>query len=224
MTSPLLLDLVKDVFETGKNISFFLETLCEHYRQILYIKIYGDNPKPLPVSSHELEPYLQSAKLYTHEQCLYILDLILRKSQTKIQTTLSKRVALENLLIQIIRSHHRISADSLIQKLEGLKGSSSAVATNSQPAPATIEPPPIKKVETSKKVEPAAPVPKKEPAPAQKAPKLAEKIASKADSKKDLSPSKSPAKGGAKKEKKQYNTLLQFAAVELEGSLKNEGK
>ncbi len=197
------LQLARSVFDTGKNISYFLETLCEHYRQILYIKTFKENPKCLPVPSQEWPHYERSASCYSYEQCLHIIDLVL-EAQSKMKTALSKRVALENLLIQIIRSHQRVSVDEVFQHLEKLKKGGVEVQKKTIQEPAKQEIP----KEILKK----------------EAPPLAKAIPP-VSPKKDLpSIPKEPLKEDAKKEKISYDTVLQFAAVELEGSLKKEGK
>ncbi len=196
------LQLARNVFDTGKNISYFLETLCEHFRQILYIKTFKENPECLPVPSQEWPHYERSAQCYSYEQCLHIVDLIL-EAQSKMKTALSKRVALENLLIQIIRSHQRVSVDEVFQHLEKLK----------QGAPGIQK----KIIQESSKQEVPKEASKKEATP------LAKSIPPQIP-KKDLPSSpKPPLKEDAKKDKSRYDTVLQFAAVELEGSLKKEG-
>ncbi|MCH9634758.1 MAG: Holliday junction ATP-dependent DNA helicase RuvB [Chlamydiae bacterium] len=190
------LELANQVYSSGKNISYFLETLSEHFRQILYIKVYKENPKYLPVSDQDWKLYERSSSLYGYEQCLHIIDLILA-AQVSLKTALSKRVALENLLIQITRSHLRVSLDEVLEHLEGLKKESPPLAQDLTLK--SLSNTPIKS-EIKKETPPSKPL-----------------------SKKNITKPLSPPKEGAKKEKSRYDTVLQFAAVELEGSLKKEG-
>lgn len=187
--------LAQNVISSGKNLIQFLDMLCEHFRQILYIKIYKGNPTSLKVSESEWPSYQQSADCYHYEQCLYIIDLIL-EAQNKIMRAASKQIALENLLLQIVRSHHRVSVQSLIDQLDALK-------SNLNVAP--IKPKP----------------------PLNDAPKaLTEPLNSKKEftEKAVLSPSPTTeSNSSAKKQNICYNTVMQFASVELEGSLKKEG-
>ena len=58
-------ELVDQLFQTGKDLSHFLEQLIEHYRNIV-------NAKCKNMESH------LPAKLYTQQQALYILDLLIQ--------------------------------------------------------------------------------------------------------------------------------------------------
>lgn len=188
--------LTQSLFDSGKNISNFLADLCEHFRQILYIKIFKGNPNCLKVSDTDWPHYQTSATYYTYEQCLYIIDLIL-EAQNKIKNALSKQIALENLLIQIIRSHQRVTVKSLIDQLDALKSNLDIMPLKKE---SYIEASPPKEEVITPSLEPSQPEIKaqtKEPA---------------FEPKKD-----------AKNQNICYNTLMQFAAVELEGSLKKEG-
>lgn len=191
--------LAQNILSSGQNLGHFLDLLCEHFRQLLYIKIYKGNPTSLKVSANEWPNYEQSAKCYSYEQCLYIIDLIL-EAQSKIKQASSKQIALENLLIQIVRSHERVSIQSLIKQLDSLKMNLDLNSLNKEPA-----------VEKSL---------------GEKRPSIQSPI-NEQDSKKEFkTPEKgpnSPLKPDAEKQNICYNTLMQFASVELEGSLKKEG-
>lgn len=211
-------NLAKDILSSGKSLANFLDMLCEHYRQILYIKIYKGNPSSLQVPQADWPSYEQSANCYSYEQCLHIIDLIL-ETQNKIKNALSKQIALENLLIQIVRSHARVSIKSLIDQLDTLKSNLNTTPLKQEIYKNTtpIEKPP------SPKVPPKEPESKKEPVSEPLKVPLAESI-----SKKELTiePQKvaaSPTNSDAEKQNICYNTVMQFAAVELEGSLKKEG-
>ncbi len=184
--------LAKSILSSGRDIMNFLDMLCEHYRQILYIKIYKGNPSSLKVSQVEWPDYEKSASYYSYEQCLHIIDLIL-EAQNKIKYALSKQIALENLLIQIVRSYGRVSVKSLIQQLDSLKSNLDITHLKQEEYK---EKPPSTTLSTPPKPESKKDLPKEAPP---------------------------PTNPDAKKQNICYNTVMQFAAVELEGSLKKEG-
>lgn len=206
------LELAREVFESGKNLHHFLDTLCEHYRQILYLKVFKSNTKLLPIAQEDLENYQNSANCYEYEQCIYIIDLIL-EAQAKLKLALSKQIALENLLVQIVRSFQRVSVKNILEKLNALE-----VPTNSaKPAITQIKEPlkaPLKKSEPVVKQEI-----KKEPIP-----KPIEKLNSKKDLPKPVPIQENSTNFDEKKQKSRYDTIMQFAAVELEGSINKEVK
>lgn len=210
-------ELVQNLVETGKSLPYFLDSLAEHYRKILTLKVY-QGKKSLSINPEYHALYEKSMGYYSYDQCLYILDLILEK-QAKFKSMVSKQIALENLLLEIIRSYKRVSLESLLLDIEKLK----RPQTSNEPQPVLPKEPPKK--------EPKPPIaqkeaPKEMPPQAEMKPREEKKIEEpkkNVDSKKDLPSSTDPLKGRAKKEKSRYDTLLQFAAIELEGSLKKEG-
>lgn len=192
--------LAQMIFASGYNILTFLDMLSEHYRQILYIKIYKGNPPNLKVSEDEWPHYEQSAKCYNYEQCLYIIDLLL-EAQYKIKQALSKQIALEHLLIQIARSHHRISIKKVLDQLDSLK---SKININALEKDAYTKDLPLN-------------VPAKSPMPT-------EVISKNNLPEEPQLPPLASVKSDARKPNICYNTIMQFAAVELEGSFKQESK
>ncbi len=109
-------DFVDMIFKSGKDLSYFMEELIEHYRYLILIKIQENNEKLNHLSESVIEKYVQSAKLYTEEQCLYILDFIIQ-SQQNFQRSSCKKITLEMILIKIIRSKTRIPIASLVKRL-----------------------------------------------------------------------------------------------------------
>jgi DNA polymerase III subunit gamma/tau len=103
-------ELASDLFSSGKDVSHFIDSLIEHYRSLLKLKLgaAASQPKEHP-----------SAFLYTEEHCLYILDFLIHWQQ-QIGKTPFKRVNLEMILLHIIRSKHRVTLPSLIKRLHEL--------------------------------------------------------------------------------------------------------
>ncbi len=211
----LAFEMAETVFSEGKDISHFFETVIDHFRTILLVQL-TNSCKEIP--QEELQRYQLSAKNYRQEQLLYILD-VLTEAQEKLKFAPSKRVALEVVLMKIIRSHHRIPVDMLVKRLVDLeKTIQSSAASNTQatavaparpPQPVAAPPPP------------APPSPPRPPAPPP-APPAVKKRAVKPP------PPAAPAPVQKQetvvvldqKNQSKYDTLMQFAKVELEGTLK----
>jgi DNA polymerase-3 subunit gamma/tau len=193
-------ELVEQLYQTGKDLSHFLEQLIEHYRNITLSKTLG---KPHP-----------SAQFYTQSQALFILDLLIQSEET-LQKSVFPRISLESILLQILRSKHRIPIEVLVRKLtdSNLKNELPPILPEPPaPAPAVILekplPPPIieKQIPESPKVVAPAPVVEK-PAP-----------------KPVVAPQPAPTKAAPPKLTKHpshYDTLVRFASIELEGIVKN---
>ena len=188
------------IFSSGKDLSYFLDCLLDHYRNILAVQL------KLPmqeIHSSLLAKYQQSASLYTEEQTLYILDYLIEWHGQSSKTPF-KRVSLEMILLHLLKSKNRVSAADLICRIEELQSTSTKVE-GSLPAPAPMPPPPIvmpiKKAEVPVPVEEAV-MPKPAPAPPKKA---------------ETPPVPKTPINTANQAK--YDTLMRFASVELEGLL-----
>lgn len=236
-------ELANDVFASGKDYSYFLDTLIDHYRVLLKIKL---GSPPSFFSQKQKEQIAASAELYTTEQCLHILDYLMEWQQ-QIGKTPFKRVTIEMLLLHIIRSKHRVTLPALVKRLNALANTPQnpapmPVPEAASPAEAPILPtlqecaPAIEKEVSTHTlpIEPEAASPAEAPilptlqecAPAlEKAIETVQKsqiasaegsLAQKTDLPIEETPSISPAA------QSRYDTLIRFAAVELEGVIKKE--
>lgn len=111
-------DLAKEIFSTGKDLICFVENLMEHFRIHLLLQL------KISISSYLTEEdkksYLATSPLYTQEQCFYILDFLMQWNKDLSKTPF-KRISLEMILLQLIRSKSRLSLPSLVRRLEELQ-------------------------------------------------------------------------------------------------------
>lgn len=229
-------EIAHQVFSQGKNLEHFLESLTEHYRNILLVKLSGANAPFLSLSNEERQQYEVSAKLYSQEQCIAILEILMQAQQQKIFST--GQVALEATLLRILRTHQRISVESLVRRLAELEqkiaNTPSAPPIASQPSlPKEIKPqtiPPAPKKETMRQttlMEDPTPTPAelgiKKPVapPPQTAPKIVSEKVESAPIELGARPT-AEAKQEMLKQQNRYDTLLQFATIELEGTIQKK--
>jgi DNA polymerase-3 subunit gamma/tau len=231
--------LVDQLFQTGKDLSHFLEQLIEHYRNLILTKMQNK----------------EAVKLYTQQQLLHILDLLIQ-AEVNFQKSAFQRISLESILLQIIRSKHRIPVEVLVRTLTEHSSSvplPALVPVQDSPAPvpqpalaspepalasttAALEPPPLPDpLPTS--LEPP-PLPALIPPPRQEfvavpfnpytatakpeAQPPAVQIPQRTNPqpvKKTEEPQKLPPLSN--KHPSHYDVLMRFAAVELEGTIKN---
>lgn len=207
--------LTDKLFREGKDFQQFLSTLACHFRTVLstHLGVLSSDSK------ETAENYAASAKFYRKDQLVSILSLVIR-AQEEILKTPSPRVFLEMLLLEIMRSHQKIAVESLVERLEQLENSLTGTLnesleetpwmppeTASEPRvvssmqkvshsrPPSVSPPVIAQVSTLVESTTEAPVPKTETAPS------------------------SPSPAISLEHKAKIDTALQFAAVELEGTL-----
>ncbi len=110
-------ELANEIFSFGKDLSYFVDNLIEHYRCLLKLKLHS--PATFPTAKLR-EQYASSHGIYTEEQCLYILEFLMHWQQ-QIGKTPFKRVSLEMILVHIIRSKHRITLPTLVKRLMELE-------------------------------------------------------------------------------------------------------
>lgn len=113
-------EIAHQVFSEGKDLLHFVEGFLEHFRNILLIKISGPKTSLLSLSSSERERYIDSTQMYTQEQCTSILDIIL-ESQNQIRFAPSGKIALEALILKVMRTRYRIPIDLLVQRLSEME-------------------------------------------------------------------------------------------------------
>ncbi|MCH9630306.1 MAG: Holliday junction ATP-dependent DNA helicase RuvB [Chlamydiia bacterium] len=110
--------LSKQLFEEGKDYGYFLNMLLDHYKKILQIKLGAKNIHE--ISNSDRKRYEESASVYTTNQCLYILEYLMKWIQTLNQVEL-KPAFVEMILLHIIRSRSQVFANELVERLEALQ-------------------------------------------------------------------------------------------------------
>lgn len=189
------LTLVDSLHQAGKDFGSFVQQLMDHFRNIL---AYKQKKDPL------LQRYQKSEKIYSFEECLYILELL-------INADVSSKIHLEMLLIRVLQAKKRTPIEKVVAKLLELEGKLTNVQ-ESKPLP---------------KQEIVSEIPKKAldelPQVLAEEPKVVMKeIPFSLKPKEVEAPKAVKLEPPAKKDSVRYETLMRFAAVELEGTLKKD--
>jgi len=132
-------EIVHQIFSQGKDFIHFVESLTDHFRTLLLIKLSGPNAPFLTLSESDKPRYEASSKLYTQEQCVTILDFLI-EAQSQIRFQSSPRIALEAILMRIMRTHQRLPIEFLVRRLNELE--QAIQGTPPQPAPTPHQPSP----------------------------------------------------------------------------------
>lgn len=192
-------ELAAQVFNEGKDPVRFAETLIEHYRILVLIKLAGINSPCLELTDELKNPYTRSAEYYHKNQLLSILELCLEASQS-LRFATSPRVALEGLLLKILRAYTKIPIDQLVERLLDLEKRIQQAPQAAVEVITTPPPPPTSSISED-------PTPK-----LHELPRAAQKAIVQEP------PPQSPSPPAAAFTPR-YDTILQFAAVELEGKI-----
>lgn len=262
-------DIAHQIFTEGKDLVHFIESLTDHFRTLLVMKLAGQNTSLLSISESDKARYEASAKLYTQEQCLAILDFLI-EAQSQIRFQPSARVSIEAILLRIMRTHQRVPVEFLIRRLAELEQAVMSISPQSAIPPTSIAAPPVLPpavaVQTTLpppvvvqatpqstvavQVAPTKPAPPPQPEfqrssitedptptsadlgikvksnpPVKKAPETSEMAPSKPDKGQEQAPPSNPpiaAQPPSMVKQSRYDTVLQFAAVELEGTVQKK--
>ncbi len=110
---PFAFIFAEHLFASGKDPVYCLSLLLEHYRTILQmhlgVETFAFHPK-------DRERYKEAHQIYSKEQCLLILDLLLAW-QERMAKLPFKRTLVELLLLEILRSKHYLSPVVIAERL-----------------------------------------------------------------------------------------------------------
>lgn len=196
-------EMAHQIFSEGKDLGHFIDSLVQHYRNMLIIKLTGKNTSFLTLNQKECEKYTEIASNYSQEQCLTILDYL-----TEVQTqraSINNLIALETVLLRILRIHQRIPVELLVKKLAELEQNIHTKSSQQPLAPSQPPQPNINSTTTSKPNTPPKP-PSTKPISIQVPQSTTYSIST-----------QPPALN--QELQSRVDTLLQFAAVELEGTV-----
>lgn len=224
-------ELVEYLFQNGKDFAHFLEQWIEHVRLISLVKMLGEKGVALPAEL--ANRYIQSARFYTQPQILYLLDYLLQ-AEVQFHRSLVPRIFLEATLLHAIRSKNRVPVEVLVRRLSELENSLSLSSSEKKEPPLPKASPPIPEPEPEE--ESPSPPPESDhppspsalkPVPFQPRPKEAVKtepqIKATPEKKIPKAPEKPPQEFtppvGEEKHPSHYDTLIRFAAIELEGNV-----
>lgn len=220
-------EIAHQLFSQGKDVGHFIESLIEHFRTLILVKLVGKEASSLNLMEQDYQKYESSSKIYTQAQCLTILDFLM-EYQSQARYIGSTRIALEAILLRILRIHQRVPVDVLVRKLAELEqrctSDSIPIVEEKKMPQEKIPTPEIKKADVSLKNEIASsitedPTPSKRDLGIKTAPKIEEKVAAPIE----LGARPTPeAKAASLLHQSRLDTLMQFAAVELEGTIQRK--
>lgn len=220
-------EIAHQLFFQGKDLQHFVESLTEHFRNLLLVKLSVAHSGFFEMLPHEKEKYQISAEIYTKEQCLSLIDFLI-EAQTQIRYAPSSKIALESILLRILRIHQRMPIDTLLRKLgeleQKIEQSGPIEKPNPQPKPQPISPPPTPPTQPKPALppKPIASSITEDPTPAlSDLPKMKKNLAAPPPKLPPSAPTP-PAPPIPLQKQSRYDTLLQFAAVELEGNVQKK--
>lgn len=161
-------DIADKIFSEGKDLTHFVEMLTEHFRNILLTKISGNTLLTSSLSESECKRYVISASYYSQELCLNLLEYLV-EAQNQIRFAPCGRIALETILLHIIRSHRKVPIEVLVRRLVELERTIANTQQNTSPAQLT-SPNQNHNFSTQPPLQPSPDIPPNQPPPPPKTP------------------------------------------------------
>ncbi|MFA6119392.1 MAG: DNA polymerase III subunit gamma/tau [Parachlamydiales bacterium] len=128
-------EFIDKINSSGKDLTYFVEELVEHFKNLLIIKMQKNSLDFLPENIKN--QYLSSSKLFTESQIFYILDTLTNAIAANKNSF--KRIHLEMLILKIIKSKNSLPIDVLVKRLIDLEKSisqnDSAISNNATQNP-----------------------------------------------------------------------------------------
>jgi DNA polymerase-3 subunit gamma/tau len=204
----VLQQIAQEIYQSGFDIAYFYESLVDHFRNHLLIALKAD--ASLLLSEMEKGRYREQASHFTKESLIAMIDALL-EAQQKGRSHPLYLTTLEQLLYKLCRLVRLESVGTLVKKLHELEkrlgGASASPAPQIVPPKMQTPPPPAPR---------PAPTPTAsitiDPTPSAEDLKGVKPAMKEPPPKPMIKPSEGPL--NAKTE-----TLLQFAAIELEGKI-----
>ena len=106
-------EFVDQVHSSGKDLSYFVEELTFHFKNLLILMLNKNSLNFLSESSQK--KYLESTTYYSEQQLFYILDLL--TNAISLNKNTFKKIHLETLILKIIKSKNIIPVDILVKRL-----------------------------------------------------------------------------------------------------------
>jgi DNA polymerase-3 subunit gamma/tau len=148
----------------GKDLGKFLGDLLQHLRNLLVFQISRGDTRLLEVSESEAGTLAEQSALVGSDGLTRVME-VLTQTESGLRDAASKRIYIEVALIKSIEARNAVSIDSVLKRLNELRGDAGSAGAPAAVAPARMAPapaaPPI-----AKAAPPAVPAVAPTPAPA----------------------------------------------------------
>jgi DNA polymerase-3 subunit gamma/tau len=121
----------------GKDLGKFLADLLQHLRNLLVFQISRGDTRLLEVSEAEAATLAVQAALVGSDGLTRVMET-LTQTETGLRDAASKRIFIEVALIKAIEARNAVSIDSVLRRLNELRGDAGSAV--SSPAPVTLPP------------------------------------------------------------------------------------
>ena len=150
------LRVLNDLAKGGKDLGRLLSDLLNHVRNLLIFQVSRGDLSLLEVSEAETASLREQSALADASALTRIME-VLANAELRLRDASSKKILLEVTLLKSIEARHAVSIDSVLKRLQDLRGGATGPAAIASP----------------QRAQPAAHVERRAPAPEQAPPRVA---------------------------------------------------
>ncbi|MCX7826119.1 MAG: DNA polymerase III subunit gamma/tau [Verrucomicrobiae bacterium] len=110
-----------ELAEAGKDLQRLLTELIEHFRNLLVVRMAGQQAAALDVTDAELADLKKQAATTDVDALLRIMD-VLTGAEARVRFSASRRILFEVTLIKAVLAREAVGIDVVLQKLNALRG------------------------------------------------------------------------------------------------------
>ncbi|MBI5684407.1 MAG: DNA polymerase III subunit gamma/tau [Verrucomicrobia bacterium] len=118
------LKMFNDLAESGKDLQRLLTEMIEHFRNLLVVKMAGEQSGAVDATDAELAELRKQSASVDADALLRVLE-VLTGAEGRLKYTASKRILFEVTLIKASQARETASIDVVLQKLNSLRGGGS---------------------------------------------------------------------------------------------------
>ncbi|MFO1477863.1 MAG: DNA polymerase III subunit gamma/tau [Verrucomicrobiota bacterium] len=129
------LSRLNELAQNGKDLARLLSDLLNHFRNLLIFQVAGGNSSLLEISESEATALKEQSGLAGQEGLARILE-VLTDAEGRLRDAVSKKILLEVSLLKSIEARKAVSLDTVLKRLQELRGEAGSPAPSPAPAPA----------------------------------------------------------------------------------------
>ena len=123
------LDIVDDIYTSGRDIRRFCRELLEHLRDLMVVKIGGDPKQLTDLQGKEIEDLVSQSEEFSLEQIDRLFTILL-KSEEDISRSTFPKVIMELALVKMATLRPLVPMDEIMDKLNELESSLTGYSSN----------------------------------------------------------------------------------------------
>ncbi len=120
-----VLQSLDELARGGKDLGRLLGDLLHHFRNLLVFQVSGGDPGLIEASEAELDALRRQAKQTEPEAVTRIME-VLTEAEARWRDALSRKIALEVALLKAIQMRNAVSLDTVLSRLQALRGEAPA--------------------------------------------------------------------------------------------------